>query len=208
MRSKVWRALALGALFTGITLSVAAAAGATTKAELKAQTLSLANMPTGLSPDDSASRFGNLTSSGCFKAFSALPKRAKPIVRVTVSYEELSLPYFAESLETGAGAAQRYKRFVDVLNGCKQMAYTDSDGTQWSGTLGTIFEGSSSNSYSLHLTAKGFSVGADVVLFRVGEVTGEVFYGDFSPADDTFQAFVTAAVDKVEGEPVPRIPPY
>lgn len=49
---------------------------------------------------------------------------------------------------------------------------------------------------------KGINAGADFVLFKVGSVAGVIEYADIGQPDPSqLQAFVTEAVNKVEGKP-------
>ena len=62
--------------------------------------------------------------------------------------------------------------------------------------------GYQSSAYALKLSADGVNAGADLVVFKVGKVYGAVDYVDIRTCDpDQAQAFVTEAVDKVEGKP-------
>ena len=62
--------------------------------------------------------------------------------------------------------------------------------------------GNRSSAYALSLQIQGITVGADVVVFQTGMVIGEVVHEDFGTPDaGPVQAFVTEAVNKVEGKP-------
>ena len=50
---------------------------------------------------------------------------------------------------------------------------------------------------------EGISLGGNIVLFKADGITGAVVYADIGTPDITqTEAFVNAAVDKIEGKPV------
>ena len=54
----------------------------------------------------------------------------------------------------------------------------------------------------MQLTAKGVSLGFDLVSFQVGSIRADVLYADLgSPDAATVQTFATEAVNKIEGKP-------
>jgi hypothetical protein len=59
-----------------------------------------------------------------------------------------------------------------------------------------------SDAFAITLTIKGINADLEVVLFRVGQIDGELGYGDISPDTATVQAFATEAVNKIEGKSV------
>jgi hypothetical protein len=84
------------------------------------------------------------------------------------------------------------------------VSITTSDGTKATGSIGAMSFpalGDSSSAYAINLTASGVSLGIDIVLFRVGAITGDVLYFDYSPDPMAVQHYATAAVNKVEGKP-------
>jgi hypothetical protein len=208
MKARSWRAFAWGALTVGLAGSVAAPVGAATKSQLQAETLSLSNMPTGWSVEKLAT--GTATDrTGCLKGLRALGLPAKGIARADVTYQSHTVPAFEETLESGKGALPRYEHYLSILETCKQVSVTTSKGIQVSGSVKAMSfptVGSSSSAFALDWSAGGVNVGTDIVLFRVGQVDGRIAYGDYSPDKATLQALATAAVDKVEGKPVPAIP--
>ncbi len=57
---------------------------------------------------------------------------------------------------------------------------------------------------AFNLTDKGVSIGFDFVLFDAGQYSGLIGLGDLgTPDTDLLQYFVSAAVDKAEGKPLP-----
>jgi len=124
--------------------------------------------------------------------------------KVAVSYQDGNTPEVNEVLATGPGAAAAFRALSHALAHC--TIYTVSSG----GTTGTMSVGAmsfpalgyQSSAYALKLSADGVNAGADLVVFKVGKVYGAVDYVDIRTRDpDQAQAFVTEAMDKVEGKP-------
>jgi hypothetical protein len=179
--------------------------GAITKSQLQAKTLSLSDLPTGWSVDNSSSGGGSANVTGCFRKLVALGPVPKGLTRARVEYVMKTLPQMDETLETGKGAPARYIKYRGILRNCKSVSYTASDGTTVKGSVGAMSFpplGDSSSAYAINLTASGVSLGIDVVLFRAGSITGQLLYFDFSPDATVVQEYATAAVNKVEGKPV------
>jgi hypothetical protein len=67
--------------------------------------------------------------------------------------------------------------------------------------------GAKTNAYAFNLTDKGITLGFDLVLFEAGSYAGLVTLGDLGTPDTTLlQYFVSAAIDKAEGKPLPAAP--
>jgi hypothetical protein len=184
-------------------LAPAAPSFGVTKAELHSKLLSLSDMPTGWSVDNSGGGAAS-GATGCLKAIEAQPKLPKGLERARVSYTDGNLPSFGETLEAGKGAVARYDKFLRTLEGCTTFG-VDIDGTTVTGSMGAMSfptVGESSSAFAARLTVKGITVGFDIILFRGGAVDGELLYADISPDPATVQAFATAAVRKIEGLPV------
>ncbi len=189
-------------------LAVDLPAGAASHAQLKAKALSLSDMPAGWSVDNSSSA-GTTNLGGCLKNLQALGHPAKGISRAEVKFTDQQLPDLQETIESGKGATQRYTKYLGILNGCKSISFTESDGTQVTGSVGamsfpTLGSPSSvqSDAFALNLTIKGINATIDVIMFRVGQIDGELLYADLSPDTATVQAFATEAVNKIEGKTV------
>jgi hypothetical protein len=197
--------VALG-LSTVLTIGVAAVAGASKPtAALKAKALALSNMPSGWSVDNNPS--GNPNSfSGCLKQLES-QGNAKPngLVRVRVQYEDGQTPGISEVLVSGKGAAAHYRAYVSVMNSCKQVGFNDN-GTEVKGSAGQMSfptVGDASDAYAFTFSVKGFNLGLDVVVFKVGNIDGDIAYEDLgSPDASTVEDFVTAAINKIQGKPV------
>ena len=177
-------------------------AGAITKGQVQSKALSISDMPTGWSVNNSKSS-GTSNCSGSNRA-------AKHDVRVEVSYQNGNVPDMAEAIEGGPSAAAEYKAALKRLNKCTMLKVT-SGGTTLSGGGGAMSfpatAGAKTNAYAFHLTDKGVSIGFDLVLFQAGKYSGLVTVGDVGTPDTTLlQYFVSAAIDKAEGKPLPPVP--
>ena len=178
-------------------------AGATvSKGHLKSEALSISNFPTGWSVDNSA----NTGNQGCV---SALRDPGSHVTKVDVKFSDGNAPDLEEVLMSGSGASRRFAKVSHALSKCK--SYTASSGGQTAtvhvGAMSFPPVGQSSSAYSFTLTVQGINLGADLVLFRFGQTYGAVEYEDIGSPDITqAQAYVTEAVNKVEGKPT-KTPP-
>lgn len=179
--------------------ATSAPAGAATKAQVKARTLSLSNMPTGWSVDNSAN-----SSSGGIPCLKPLKAPSRHEVKASVSYADGSLPALQEVVATGSGAAASYKALNKALAACKSFT-SSSGGQKVTGSIGAMSfpsVGSHSTAYAIHISIQGVNAGVDVVLFEAGAYVGAVLYEDIGTPDASqAQAFVKEAVAKVEGKP-------
>ncbi len=176
-----------------------APAGASNKSQLEARALSLSNFPTGWSVDNAPRP---AEDQGCL---SGLKKISKHETKVSVSFTDGGLPEVDEVLTSGPGSSPRYNELLHALSVCKKP-YTVTSGTTTAsvsvGAMSYPTVGKRSAAFALTLTVQGVQAGADLVLFQVGSVSGAVDYEDLGQPDiGEAQAFVTEAVDKVEGKP-------
>ena len=192
----------VGAAAVAITLLVVAAfpAGALSPAQLQAKTLSISNFPTGWSVDNSSS--SGTSAISCLKG---LQSSFKHEVKASVKYTDGNVPALQETIETGPGISARLTKFETALGSCKGISATTSEGHTITGSVGAMSfptVGDRSSAYALSLQIQGITVGADVVVFQTGKVIGEVIYEDLGTPDaGQVQAFVSEAVNKVEGKP-------
>jgi hypothetical protein len=185
----------------GLFVTLAGPATAVTKSQVAARALSLQNMPTGWSVANSSG--GSVSAvGGCLKGLEAMKKRAKGIVRASVTYQDGTVPQLGEIIEAGSGAIARYRKFTAILSDCKDISFSAS-GSKVTGTVGAMSfpkVGDSSSAYAVNLTVQGQTLGIDFVFFRVGQFDGELSYGDISPDPDVVSAFATEAVNKILGK--------
>ena len=104
---------------------------------------------------------------------------------------------------TGSGAQRAFTALSKSLSTCKTYKATSGGqtATVQVGAMSFPQEGQSSSAYALTLTLQGVNLGADLVLFRAGQTYGAVEYDDLgTPDPQQAQAFITEAVNKVEGK--------
>jgi hypothetical protein len=190
--------LALVALVVVFVAGVPASAVTTT--QLKSKALSLANMPAGWSLHASAGSAA--ANTRCLKLFKTpFPHE----VETTVLFEAGNLPALEEALQSGSGIDARYRKLKSALTSCRTFSFTASGQTFHGTARAMSFPtfGDRSGAFALAFTDQGVQVGADVVLFKVGPIIGEVLYEALgTPNASQLQAFMTEAVNKIEGKPI------
>jgi hypothetical protein len=195
-----FKALLVTCAACALYLTATVSAGATTKAQLRSKLLTLSNFPIGWTVDNSSSGGGAVTG-GCLAGVKTAPKTE---TKVSASFENGQLPQLAESLVSGRAGASAYGRVNHVLAGCKHFTVT-SNGQSLTLTVGAMSfptVGDESSAYGVTFSVKGVNAGADFVLFKVGFITGLIEYADIGQPDPSqLQAFVTEAVNKIEGRP-------
>jgi hypothetical protein len=190
-------------------LGFGTAAGANTNAlSIKSRTLQLSDMPTGWSVDNSSSG-GTNSATGCLATIKSNQK-AKGLTRAQVAYaENQSVPALQEAIARGKSSTIKkgYAKIVKVLNSCNKVSFTANDGTVVSGSIGAMNfpkVANQSTAYNMALSAKGITVGADIVVFQQGNYDGALLYLDLGQPDTTqLQTFATAAVARVQGKTPP-----
>ncbi len=189
------------AIVGGLTVGALPAA-AITKSQVQAKALSISDMPTGWSVNNAKSS-GSTNCSGPTTA-------AKHDARVQVAYDDGNVPDVDETLEGGPSAGAVYRAAVKRLNKCTTLKLT-TGGTTISGGGGAMSfpptTGVKTNAYAFNLTDQGVSLGVDLVAFDIGEYAGDIILADLgTPDTDLLQYFVSAAIDKAEGKPLPPTP--
>ena len=189
----------VASLTFGVLTVSGTASGASVKAQLMTKTLSLSDLPTGWSVDDSSRNSGATTVS----CLSGLKSSFTHGVKVTVAFRSgTTIPTMQETIETGPGVAARYRAFVRILSGCKSISFT-SNGQNFTGTVGAMSFprlGNQSSASSIVLMDQGIRAGMDIILFRVADDIGEVFYEDLgTPNANQVQSLATMAVAKIQG---------
>jgi hypothetical protein len=184
-----------------MTIWAAPAGASPNRSQLEAKALSLSNFPTGWAIDNSA--FSNpATGGGCLAAIKK--KVPSHDTKVRVAFANGQLPALQEYLVAGKGAQAAYAQINHALAKCGHFTVA-SGGQTINGTVGAMSfpqEGAQSNAYAVNITVQGVNAGADLVLFRVGSMLGEVIYEDLGTPDiGSVQAYVNEAVNKVEGKP-------
>jgi hypothetical protein len=158
--------------------------------------LSINDLPTGWTVDNSANSPGSLSCVPADLAHGSLH-------HADISFAQNgSLPILDESLGIWASAASVFAGGVTALNRCKAFTTTGS-GTNYSGTLGAMSSptyGDQSAAYNANLTIQGLDVNEGFVVVRKGSYIALVVLGDIGSLDSpTLQEFVTKAVAKIPG---------
>jgi hypothetical protein len=188
----------LGILIVTLALMLPAlGAGAVSKRQLESEALSVSNFPTGWSVVNGE----DIGDQGCV---SGLRNPGKHVTKVLARFEDGNAPDVEEVLLAGSGAVHTYTKLIQALNKC--TTYTAKSGGQTAtvhvGAMSFPQVGQSSSAYAFTLAVQGINLGADLVLFRVGQTFGAVEYEDIGTPDaGQAQAFITEAVNKVEGKP-------
>lgn len=184
LRTKGIGSLALMAVVVfAIAPASVGAASKITKAELKSKLITVAQLPSGWSVDNSSS--SGSTGGGCFANTNHIEARGGDI-ETSASFENGNLPDFNEELAGGRSLSTNFTKIEDYLNGCKKASITDS-GTRYSGTIGAMSfptVGSRSAAYQVSFRIKGLTLGIDIVLFQAtSSIGGVLLYGDLGQPD-------------------------
>ena len=185
-------AIILGSVTTS---SAFASASKVTKGELKSKLITISQLPSGWSVDNSSS--SSSTGSGCFASTKHIETRGRDI-ETSASFENGNLPDFTEELAGGRSLSSNFAKIEKYLNGCKKVSFTDS-GTTYSGTVGAMSfptVGSRSAAYQVSFSVKGFTVGIDIVVFQAtSSIGGVLLYDDLGQPDvGQLQSFAKLAV--------------
>jgi hypothetical protein len=178
------------------TPSTAAASTTTTaaKANLQALSLSISDLPTGWSVDNSSTS----PSSSCY---------SDPLTKVpSISYLSTrfvqggSFPVLIQELGQYQDSRAAFDSIKSTLDACHNFTET-SDTTTVSGSLGAMSFpqiGDGSAAYTATLSAQGVTVSQSFVLVRKGQILTIVALGDYGSVDTTqLQQFVNQAVAKL-----------
>lgn len=195
-------------ILAGVTTMVAGApAGAYTNSQLKSKMLSLSNLPAGWS----VSNFDALDDlSDCISALQLTT--AKHHATVSASFKDGTLPLLEEYLGwVSNGASDDYKLIVQALRRCRGPMDASLDGVPTTVTVKPMSYrtyGNRSTAFSMGTAFQyegvKLSTGSDLVIFQVRRVVGFVLYGELGIPPPTLSgAFVTEAIDKLEGKAIP-----
>jgi hypothetical protein len=181
---------------TTTTAVAAVKAPATTVPNVQSLLLSITDLPTGWTVDNSPNNSGSLS---CLPA--SLSKGAASHAEVDFQ-QGGGLPVLDESIGFYASAQTTFATAVKALNGCKTFTTTGS-GTNYSGSLGAMSSptyGDQSAAYNANLTVQGLNINEGFIVVRKGSYIALVVLGDVGSLDSpTLQGFVTQAVAKIPG---------
>jgi hypothetical protein len=180
------------ALSMGIVSSVASAS----TSKLSSELLSVGQMPTGWSVDNSPSGSG----IGCLKNILE-SEGIKPTSYAKVAFDDNgNTPLLQEAVATYSNAKTAYKKIVARLSVCKRVSGT-SGGTKGTGTVGQMsfpHYGNASAAFSISLMTQGPTIGEHVLIVRKGNVIMGIVEADVPPVDvSQFQGSVVKALAKL-----------
>jgi hypothetical protein len=186
----------------GVAVAIALSMGMMTSAsasapKLSSELLSVGQMPTGWSVDNSSGGSG----IGCL-ANILEPKGIKQTSHANVDFDDNgNTPLVEEKLSTYSNAKTAYKKVVATLNDCKHVSGT-SGGTKGTGTVGQMsfpHYGNASAAFSVSLVTQGTTYGVDLLIVRKGNIIMGIQEADLPPVDvSQFQGFVVKALAKVK----------
>jgi hypothetical protein len=187
----------LVAAAVALSMGMMSSASASTP-KLSSELLSVGQMPTGWSVDNSSSSGSGV---GCL-ANILEPKGIKQISHAGVALDDNgNTPLVTEKLSTYSNATTAYKKIVATLSACKRVSGT-SGGAKTTGTVGQMsfpHYGNASAAFSLSLVIQGTTVGDDLLIVRKGNVVMGIQEADIPPLDvSQFQGFVVKALAKVK----------
>jgi hypothetical protein len=168
--------------------------------KLSSELLSVGQMPTGWSVDNSSSSGG----VGCYNSTIMEPKGVTQTAKTEVQFQSsgaTGLPSIAEKLATYSNTSTAYKKIVTTITNCKSFSgkYQGSkmDGTVGQMSFGTY--GTSSAAFAVDFTVAGTAVYEDLLMIRKGDVVMSIDEGNLSPVNvKQFQGFVVKALAKVK----------
>ena len=184
-------------LLIGVVTDDTVAAGAVTKAQVKAKALSVSDLPTGWSVDNTK----HTTIGGCLTPVF----RDAHIITAKVQFSNGGdLPALQEEVATSKSPTKTYSAAVKRLNACHFVSESIQGHpiTAKIGQLSYPHVGNQSSAYNVSFSAAGISVSEDFVVLRAGAYIAAILLGDVGTADTKLlEGFVTEAVNKIEGKP-------
>ncbi len=196
MKWTAWGAstvLAVTAL--GAAISAPAGASPSKAGSLQAHVLSVSDLPAGWSVDSTPT--STPTDQGCFDALAVKP----PVgTRVRVDFKEGSTTFLGETLAKGNVEVTRWTELNNELRHCHSYTAT-ATGKAAKVSVGAMSFpkiGTRSNAYAVTVTVTSVNLGADLVLFKLGDYVGLVEYGGLGTPEVTeAERLVDLAVAKV-----------
>ncbi len=177
----------------GLTLAMTTPAGAKTAAHtakgrhppanaaLESMLLTVSDLPSGWAgggPSGGPSR-----PPSCLARYDG-GKRTDPTVQA--SFADGDFRMFDESLtQGGRSAPAKYRKAVTALDHCSHVSF-GSGKTTLRGRIEPMslpHIGQASNAYQLSLSIEGFTLDADLTIFRQGTILGLTLYGDLGTPD-------------------------
>jgi hypothetical protein len=180
-----------------LSVEVVGASAFASAPRLSAELLSVSQMPTGWSIDNSSGGSG----FGCLATILE-PKGIKQTSHAGITFDvNGNTPVLSEKLATYSNARTAYKKIVATLSSCKHVSGT-SGGTKATGTVGQMsfpHYGNASAAFSVSLVIQGTAYGEDALIVRKANVIMGIVEADLPPVDvSQFQGFVVRALAKVK----------
>ena len=184
----------------GVAAAVALSMGMMTSAsastpKLLSELLSISQMPTGWSVDNTSSGSG----PGCL-ANIVQPKGIKQTSNATVFFAGIgNIPVIEETLATFTNATTAYKKIVATLNGCKHIVVTSGarKGTWAVGQMSFPHYGNASAAFAVSFVTPGPTISEDFFIVRKGNVVMGMIEADLQVDVSQFQGFVVKALAKL-----------
>jgi hypothetical protein len=193
-----FRLLAVATLAATL-MATASPAGAITKSQLQSKALSLSNLPAGWSVHNISTGRASVECPGAVA--HVVPAHD---TKVEVGYTDGQFHVLYEDLVAGKDTTSVFAKIERDFALCKRFTET-KDGQTAVLTVGQMSfppVGNESAAYSDSLSSQGINVGADVILFRVGDILCALTYADAGSPDITsVHAYVTEALERIEGKP-------
>lgn len=169
-------------------------------ADLKGMLLTVSDLPTGWSVDNSSKSSADDTTNG-FACMQPIEDENKNLPNAGITFVQGSLPQMVEGLTyDGPTVAKRFDDAVKTLDGCTDVSIA-SNGQTAKGSIGAMSfptVGDESAAYAANLDLGGVSVGIDLVIARKGDVALVMFLVDGGSPDTTMlQTSATKALAKV-----------
>lgn len=166
--------------------------------KLKAMLLSIGQMPTGWSLDNS---FGGKVALGCYTD-NAVPKGVKQTAAATANFQgKGGFPAVGEKLATFTNATASYNEAVANLVDCKHFSGTSGGEKVTGGTVEQMsfpHYGNASDAFVVIFTISGMRFYQDLLYVRKGSIVMAFFEGNLRSVNvSQFQGFVKKAVAKL-----------
>ena len=168
--------------------------------KLSSELLSVGQMPTGWSVDNSSSSGG----VGCYNSRFMEPKGVTQTAKTAVYFQSNAangLPVVNEKLATYSNTSSAYKKIVTTLTSCKSFSGI-YQGHKLVGTVGQMSfgtYGTSSEAFAVDFTYAGTTSYEDSLIVLKGNVVMSINEGNLSPVNvKQFQGFVVKALAKVK----------
>jgi len=192
--------LAAVLLASSITTGSVSAATTYSKAKLRSLLLTVSDLPSGWSIDNSSSN-GNGPTPSCLSAYEHLRPN---LTRADVEFwQDGSAPVFLEGVVAGGDDAHLYyARATKALAGCSSISFTTQGLTLHGHMTGLSVPkvGNESRAYAFRFTFQGIPLFMDIDILRQGELVGTTIFVDLGSSESgTFTQLTREAVNKLKG---------